>query len=201
MHHPLVIATALLLVAAGVVAVALFLRAREPASPLGKSDGWAPGAGSPLFYRSMNLPFGDSKTNYVLRFKPHSHFRFGFSVPNTGNSPVRIEGVEPPSPGHAMFRVKRLLFQHDPHRMTFAGATEEPLTIEPGDEGFVIPVLETGGPCAPNYTDNGAEASDSIQLRYRYRGHERTEWYSMPVVIGIVCGDPGKMVASAAGTG
>jgi hypothetical protein len=173
---------------------------KEPPSPLGLSDAWAPGAGSPLFYRSIDLPFGDSKTNYVLGFKPHSQFRFGFSVPNNGDSPVRIDGVAPPSPGNAMLRVKRLLFQHDPHRMTFSGATEEPLTIEPGDEGFVIPVLETGGPCAPNWTDNGAESWDSIHLRYRYRGHERTEWYSMPVVIGIVCGDPKTMVDGALGT-
>jgi hypothetical protein len=38
-----------------------------------------------------------------------------------------------------------------------------------------------------------------MQLRYRYRGHERTEWYSMPVVIGIVCGNPKGMVDSAVG--
>ncbi len=98
-----------------------------------------------------------------------------------------------------MLRVKRLLFQHHAQRFTFEGATAEPLTIEPGEEGFVIPVLATGGPCAPNWSDNGAEWTDSIQLRYRYRGHERTEWYSMPVVIGIVCGDPKGMVESAVG--
>jgi len=188
-----------LLLIVGASALALFLRTRDPASPLGSSNSSAPDIGSPLFYRSLTLPFGDAKTNFVLRFKPHSRFRFGFSISNTGDSPVRIEGLEPPSPGVAMLRLKQLLFQHDPRGMTLEGATQEPLTIEPGQYGFVIPVLETGGPCAPNYVDNGAEETDSIHLRYRYRGHERTEWYSMPVVIGIVCGDPGNMVDSATG--
>ena len=37
--------------------------------------------------------------------------------------------------------------QHNPRSYSFVGATSEPLTIEPGGYGLVVPVIETGGPC------------------------------------------------------
>ena len=164
-------------------------------SPLGPSNGGGPDIHSPLFYRSVNMPFGDAKTNIVLGFKPHSEFRFGFNIWNRGDSPLRIEGVVPPEEGSLnMARVTRLLLQHKPNSYGFDGATEAPLTIAPGKDGFVIPVIETGGPCRRHYSKSGGEAFDSIHLRYRYRGRERTEWYSMPFVVGIVCGNPKRWI-------
>jgi hypothetical protein len=189
------------LVAAGVlivilaVALALFLRGRDSASPLGPSNAWGPDLGSPLFYRSMRLPFGDAKTNFVLGYKPHAKFRFGFTITNRGHSPLRIDGVVPPSEGCcAMGRIRHLLMQHSRNRF-LAGATEEPLTIQPGRDGYVIPVFETGGPCRSHWSTNGGESFDRIHLRYTYRGHAHTEWYAMPVVVGIVCGDPKSFAA------
>ncbi len=183
------------MLAAGALVLALALWTRDAVSstpsPLGPSNGGGPDIHSPLFYRSVNLPFGDSKTNLVLGFKPHSEFRFGFNIRNRGNSPLRIEGVVPPDEGWVgMAPVRRLLLQHKPRNYTFDGASEAALTIEPGSDAFVIPVIETDGPCRRHYSENGGESFDSIHLRYRYRGRERTEWYSMPFVVGIVCGNP-----------
>jgi hypothetical protein len=187
-------------IALGVVAAALvvaaaadvvFTRTADATSPLGPSNGWGPDGGSPLFYRSLNLPFGDAKTNFVLGFKPHSEFRFGFAITNRGDAPLRIDGVVPPSEECcSMGRIGHVLMQHAPNRYTLAGATEKPLTIQPGRDGYLIPVYETGGPCRPHWSPNSAESFDRIHLRYTYRGARHTEWYEMPVVVGIVCGSP-----------
>ena len=71
-----------------------------------------PDSDSPLFYRSVSLPFGDAKTNFVLRFRPHLRFRFDFDIQNRGRSPLRRDGVVPSSGG--MMHVRRLLMQHNP---------------------------------------------------------------------------------------
>jgi len=168
---------------------------RTSHSPLGQSNGWAPDIDSPLFYRSVSAPFGDAKTNYVLRFRPHSRFRFGFDVHNNGTSPLRIEGVVPTSADwRGMMHIRHVLMQHKPNDYTFDGASSKPLTIEPGGNGFLIPIIETAGPCGANYSRGGGESFDTIHLRYSYRGGERTEWYSLPMVIGMVCGNPKRWV-------
>jgi len=167
-------------------------------SPLGPSNGYGPDIHSPLFYRSVRLPFGDAKTNFVLGFRPHSEFRFDFDIQNRGRSPLRIEGVVPPGVGWVgMMRVRRMLFQHDPQTFSFVGATPEPLTIAPGRSGVVVAVIETGGPCRAHFSRNSGESFDSIRLRYSYRGRERTESYSLPVVVGMVCGNPKRWVDDA----
>jgi hypothetical protein len=172
---------------------------RTTHSPLGPSSGWGPDADSPLFYRSVSQPFGDAKTNFVLRFRPHSRFRFDFDIQNRGRSPLRIDGLVPPSADSVqMVRFTRLLMQHKPQTFSFVGATAEPLTIEPGGFGVVVPVLETGGPCRTHYSAGSGEGTDAIHLRYSYRGVERTEWFTMPVVIGMVCGDPKPWIDNAA---
>jgi hypothetical protein len=189
----LVAAAALIVIAA--VALALFLRNRDATSPLGPSNAYGPDIGSPLFYRDMRLPFGDAKTNFVLRFKPHSTFRFEFTITNRGDSSLRIDGVVPPDEGCcAMGRIRHLLMQHSRNRYILAGATQAPLTIQPGRDGLVIPVYETGGPCRSHWEAGSGESFDRIHLRYTYKGSQHTEWYSMPVVIGIVCGDPKKFI-------
>jgi hypothetical protein len=183
---------AVALVTAGAVAFGIVkTTSASESSPLGASSGWAPDIDSPLFYRSLSLPFGDSKTNYVLRFEPHSRFRFLFDVYNRGTSPLRIEGVVPPPAGSVqMMRIERLLFQHEPNSFTMAGATTEPLAIEAGQHGVLIPVVQTGDPCRAHYEASSSESFDAIHLRYRYRGKERTERFSLPVVIGMFCGNP-----------
>ena len=186
-------AIAVLVVGALVLGLAFWTRdaSSSTPSPLGPSNGGGPDINSPLFYRSVRAPFGDAKTNLVLGFKPHSEFRFGFNIWNRGDSPVRIEGVVPPEEGWlGMAPIRRLLFQPKPQNYTLDGATEAPLTIEPGKDAFLIPVIETGDPCRRHYSKGGSQSFDSIHLRYRYRGRERTEWYSMPFVVGIVCGNP-----------
>ena len=171
---------------------------RSTRSPLGPSHGFGPDFRSPLYYRSVSLPFGDAKTNFVLRFRPHSEFRFDFDIQNRGGSPVRIEGVVPPRGSRlGMMHIRRMLFQHNPRSFSFAGATEEPLTIAAGRSGVVVPVIETDGPCMSNHSANSGEGLESIQLRYSYRGAERTAWYSLPVVIGMVCGNPKQWVDGA----
>jgi hypothetical protein len=173
---------------------------RTTRSPLGPSNGYGPDADSPLFYRSVRLPFGAAKTNFVLRFRPHSRFRFEFDIQNRGRSPLRIEGLVPPSPDSVqMVRFTRLLMQHKPQTYSYVGATAEPLTIEPGGSGVVVPVLETRGPCRTHYSPGSGEETDVIRLRYSYRGVERTEWFSMPVVVGMVCGNPKTWVDRAIG--
>lgn len=168
---------------------------RTTHSPLGPGSAFGPDSDSPLFYRSVSLPFGDAKTNFVLRFRPHLRFRFDFDIQNRGRSPLRIDGVVPSSGG--MMHVRRLLMQHNPRSYSFVGATSEPLTIEPGGYGLVVPVIETGGPCRGNYSPGGGESFDTIRLRYSYRGPERTDVYSMPVVVGTVCGNPKRLIDNA----
>jgi hypothetical protein len=188
-----VLLAAAVLVIGGAVAFGIVKSTNaSESSPLGPSSDFGPDVDSPLFYQSISLPFGDSKTNYVLRFKPHSQFRFLFDVYNRGTSPLRIEGVVPPPAGSVrMMRIERVLFfQHKPNTFTMAGATTEPLTIEPGRRGLLIPIVETRGPCRANYEANSSEEFDTIRLRYRYRGKERTERFSLPVVIGMFCGNP-----------
>src|SRR5262245_35631178 len=188
-------------IAAGVAAVLWppsGLPFRSSSSPLGPSNGYGPDVRSPLFYRSMGLPFGDAKTNFVLRFRPHSEFRFDFDIQNRGGLPVRIEGVVPAAEGTvAMMHVRRLLMQDNPRTFSPVGATAEPLTIAPGESGVVVPVIETGGPCRAHFSPNSGESFDSIRLRYSYRGRERTESYSLPVVVGMVCGNPKRWVDQA----
>ena len=62
---------------------------------------------------------------------------------------------------------------------------------------MVVPVLETGGPCRTHYSPGSGEGTDAIHLRYSYRGVERTAWFTMPVVIGVVCGDPKPWIDNA----
>jgi hypothetical protein len=89
-----------------------------------------------------------------------------------------------------MTPIRRLLLQHKPGSYSRDGATEAPLTIAPGKDGFVIPVIETGGPCRRHFAANSGESFDQVHLRYRYRGRDRTEWYSLPFTVTTVCGNP-----------
>ena len=167
---------------------------RTAHSPLGEAIAWGPDGKSRLYYRTVSLPFGDGKSNFVLRFRPHSQFRFGVGIPNTGRSPLRIDGIVTTSPEYAgMMRIAGLQMQHKPNAAVFAGATSEPLLIEPGGFGYVIPILETRGSCH----SQGAESFDSVQLKYTYRGAQRTATYSLPVVVGIYCGNPKSLVDNA----
>jgi hypothetical protein len=100
--------------------------------PLGGAIAWGPDGKSSLYYRSVSPPFGDGKTTFVLRFRPHSQFRFGVGIPNTGRSPVRIDGIVTTSPDYAgMLRITGLQMQHKPNAAVLAGATSEPLLIKP----------------------------------------------------------------------
>jgi hypothetical protein len=168
---------------------------RATHSPLGGAFAWGPDGKSPLYYRSVRPPFGDGKTTFVLRFRPHSQFRFGVAIPNTGRSPVRIDGIVTTSPEYAgMMRITGLQLQHKPNAAVLAGATSEPLVIEPGGFGYVIPILETRGSCP---SQGAGESFDSVQLKYTYRGSQRTATYSLPVVVGIYCGNPKSLVDNA----
>ena len=166
-------------------------------SPLGAAVAWGPDAKSPLFYSSVHPPFGDGKTAYVLRFRPHSRFRFGVGILNEGHSPLRIEGIVPTrTDTQSMLHITGLQMQHRPNTMALAGATSEPLTIPPGGLGYVIPVLDTRGRCGASFSAGGSEELDSIRLDYSYRGDRKTESYSLPVVVGIVCGSPKLLLDS-----
>ena len=168
---------------------------RAAHSPLGRAVAWGPDGKSPLYYRSVHTPFGEGKTNFVLRFRPYSRFRFGIGIPNAGSSPVRIDGIVPTSPDYAgMFRITGLQMQHRPNAMVLAGATSEPLVIPPNGVGYVIPMLETTAKC---FSPGTGEYFDSIQLKYTYRGSHRTATYSLPVVVGIYCGNPRPLVDDA----
>jgi hypothetical protein len=198
-RRSLLVSALLIIMVAGVLAVVLWrhegvpFRARH--SPLGRAFAWGPDSSSPLYYRSVTPPFGDGKTNFVLGFRPHSQFRFGVAIPNNGHSPVRIDGIVPTSRDYAgMMRITGLRFQHRPNAFTFAGATAEPLVIEPGGSGYVIPILETRGRCP---AQGAGEAFDSVQLKYTYRGSHRVADYALPVVVGIECGNPKALVDSA----
>lgn len=82
--------------------------------------------------------------------------------------------------------------QHRPNTYTFAGATSEALMIPPGGYGYLISTLETGARC--NMVEGGGEVRGSVTLKYSYRGVHRTQDYSLPVVIGIVCSNPQQVV-------
>ena len=60
----------------------------------------------------------------------------------------------------------------------------------------MIPVLETRGRCGASFRAGGSEELDSIRLDYSYRGDRKTESYSLPVVVGIVCGSPKLLLDS-----
>ncbi len=87
--------------------------------------------------------------------------------------------------------------QHKPQTVSYVGATAEPLTIEPGGFGVVVPVLETGGPCRTHYSPGSGRGDRRDSLEVLVPGLERTEWFTMPVVIGVVCGDPKPWVDNA----
>jgi hypothetical protein len=164
----------------------------------GGSTTWAPDVKSPLFYRSISPAFGKGKTSYVLRFRPNSQFRFGFSVHNRGRHPVRIEGIETKQDTYiGALGVTRLQMQHRPNTYSFAGATSRPLTIPSDGYGYLIATIETGDRC--NLVDGGAEIMGSVRLEYSYRGVHRTQGYSLPMVIGIVCRNPQQVVAQMFG--
>jgi len=184
------------LVLAAVAAVLLFIFGPvdvsfgRASSPLGPANGWAPDVRSPLYYRKVNPPFGDPKTNYVLRFRPHAQFRFGVGIENRGSHPLRIEGIVPDTEWRGMARVTGMRFQHRRNAYVLEGATSDPLVIEPRGTGFVIPVVQTGASC----TRDAEEYFDSIKLRYSYRGKQTTERYSLPVVVGIACRNARRLV-------
>ena len=143
-----------------------------------------PDADSPLFYRSVSLPFGDARTNFVLRFRPHSRFRFDFDIQNRGRSPLRIEGLVPPSADSVqMVRFTRLLMQHkladlQLRRCHGGAADDRARRIRASWSRSSRRVGHAG-----RITRRGpVEETDVIHLRYSYRGVERTEWFSMPVV-------------------
>jgi hypothetical protein len=168
---------------------------RTAHSPLGEAIAWGPDGKSRLYYRTVSPPFGDGKSNFVLRFRPHSQFRFGVGIPNTGRSPVRIDGIVTTRPDYAgMMRIIGVQMQHKPNAAVLAGATSEPLVIEPGGFGYVIPILETRGSCP---SQGAGEGFDSVRLNYTYRGSHRTATYSLPVVVGIYCGNPKSLVDNA----
>ena len=176
---------------------AIGAQSSEQFTPLGAAVAWGPDAKSPLFYSGVHPPFGDGKTAYVLRFRPHSQFRFGVAIPNEGDSPLRIEGiVTTRTDTQSMLHITGLQMQHRPNTMALAGATSEPLTIPPKGLGYVIPVLETRGHCRASFSAGGSEEFDSIQLDYSYRGNRKTESYSLPVIVGIVCGSPKLLMDS-----
>jgi hypothetical protein len=86
---------------------------RAAHSPLGGAIAWGPDGKSPLYYRSVSPPFGDGRTTFVLRFRPHSQFRFGVGIPNTGRSLLRIDGIVTTRPEYAgMMRIIGLQMQH-----------------------------------------------------------------------------------------
>jgi hypothetical protein len=131
----------------------------------------------------------------VLRFRPHSQFRFGVGIPNTGRSPIRIDGIVTTSRDYAgMMRITGLQMQHKSNAAVLAGATAEALVIKPGGFGYVIPILKTGRSCP---FKGASEGFDSVQLQYTYRGSHRTTTYSLPVVVGIYCGNPKPLVDNA----
>jgi hypothetical protein len=168
---------------------------RAAHSPLGGAIAWGPDGKSPLYYRSVSPPFGDGRTTFVLRFRPHSQFRFGVGIPNTGRSLLRIDGIVTTRPEYAgMMRIIGLQMQHKRNAAVLAGATSEPLVIEPGGFGYVIPILETRGRCP---AQGAGEGFDSVRLKYTYRGSHRTATYSLPVVVGIYCGNPKSLVDNA----
>ena len=87
-----------------------------------------------------------------------------------------------------MLRFTRLLMQHKPQTYSYFGATAEPLTIEPGGSGVMVPVIETGGSCRTHHSPGSGEETDAIHLRYPYRGVERTEWFcDAGLCVGMVC--------------
>jgi len=178
-----------------VAAVFIWQRAADAGpAPLDDAGGSSvPDSESPLFYRGVDAPFGNGKMTYILRFRAHSRFRWGFDVHNRGSSAVRIEGIETtPAYWRGPFRITGLQLQHRPRYAGLAGATSEPLTIPPDGFGLVIPVLETQARC--NLVPGGAQTFDSVTLKYSYRGGHKTQVYPMPMVVGMVCGDPRRVV-------
>ena len=186
-------AVGLVLLGAAIVVTVVLLKPGEFRSPVDPTPSvWGPDTKSPLFYRSINAPF-EGKTTYILRFRPHAQFRFGFDVHNRGSSPLRIEGVVTGRSGCCFaLRYAGLQAQHRPFAYVFAGATSEPLTIPPDAWGYVIPTMMTGARCQMD--SGGAEVFQNVTLKYSYRGTKRTEDYALPAVIGIVCGNPKQVV-------
>ena len=189
----LLCAVALVLLGVAIGASVVYLRPGEFRSPLDSdSDAWGPDSKSPLYYRSVTAPF-TGKTNYVLRFRPHARFRFGMDIRNRGSSPVRIDGVvTDPAMCCAALRFVGFEAQHRPNEYSLAGSTSGPLTIPPGGHGYVIPTMETGARC--HGEAGSGEFFESVRLKYSYRGKHKTQDYSMPAVIGIVCGNPKQFV-------
>jgi hypothetical protein len=195
-RRSIIVSVVLFAAVAGGVAFVLLRPAGVPfraaPSPLGQAIAWGPDSDSPLYYLTVSQPFGDGKTTFVLRFRPHSQFRFGVGIPNKGRSPVRIDGIVTTSPDYAgMMRITGLQMQHRPNAVVLAGVTSKPLVIEPGGFGYVVPILETRGSCTAHGT---SEAFDSVQLKYTYRGAHRTTDYSLPVVVGVYCGNPKSLI-------
>jgi hypothetical protein len=191
-------ALALVLLGAAIAVLVVLLKPGEFRSPIDPiANGWGPDTKSPLFYRSIYAPF-EGKTNYILRFRPHARFRFGIDVHNRGSAPVRIEGLVTGRKGCcATLRYASLQLQHRPNAYVLAGSTSEPLTIPPDGYGYVIPTMETGARC---YMDaGGAEVFQTVSLKYSYRGKNRTEDYSLPAVIGIVCNRPKQVIDQVLG--
>ncbi len=180
-----------LVVTAGALAAFLWLRSYTALEFAGGATG--PDIKSPLFYRSVQPPFSDG-SSYILSFRPHSSFRFGVDVHNGGRFPVRIEGiVETDDSWQGPFKIAGIQMQHKPNWHIFKGATSEPLTIEPGDFGYVIPVLRTGARC--NMVAGGESILSAIWLEYSYLGaFHRTQELVLPMRIGMVCNKPQQVV-------
>jgi hypothetical protein len=186
----------LLLVLLGIAVAALIVSIRSSLvfkSPLdSQSDAWGPDIKSPLFYRSIDEPFYDS-TSYVLQFRPHKTFRFGMSLHNHGGSPLRVEGIVPTRSGCcSSLGYVGLLMQHRPNWVTFRGVTAKPLTIQPGGDAYVVPVMATGAKCY--LLDGGVAVFKSVTLKYSYKGQQRTQEYTLPAAIGMVCSHPERIV-------
>lgn len=185
------VALAIVLLAVAVTAF-LWLDRYAPLEDPG-SGASGPDIDSPLFYRSVSAPFSD-ETSYILRFRPRSSFRFGFDLRNGGRFPVRIDGIVPTFEAwRGPFKVVGLQMQHRPNSSIFKGATSEPLTIEPGDSAFVIPVLRTGSRC--NLVGGGASILTAVRLRYSYlRVFHKEQELVLPMRVGMVCRNPQQVV-------
>jgi hypothetical protein len=191
----------LLLVLLGIAVAAVIVSIRSSfgfKSPLdSQSDGFGPDISSPLFYRGVSAPFGES-TSYVLRFRPNSTFRFGMSLHNHGSAPLRIDGIVPSRTGCCLsLRYVGLELQHNPRVNGFKGATREPLTIPPNGDGWVIPVMSTGAKCY--LVAGGGEIFKAVTLKYSYQGHHRTQEYPLPAAVGFACSHPERLLGSSFG--
>jgi hypothetical protein len=182
----------LVLLAAGVLAALVWARSYAPLEYSGGFSG--ADTESPLFDRSIVPLFGEEgsalEVGYLLRFRPHSSFRFGFDVYNGGRLPVRIDGIQTtPRTWRGPFRITGMKVQPKPHTYAFDGSRAGSLMIQPDKYGYVIPTLETGARC--NLLPGGTNGFNSVRLRYSYLGvFRRSQTVTLPMTIEMTCDDP-----------